>query len=45
VDAFAVTSGLGYRVLRHRARPLTSAERSRWNEVWALVTSEVGLGA
>jgi glycosyltransferase involved in cell wall biosynthesis len=44
VDAFAVTSGLGYRVLRHRARPLTGAERSRWNEVWALVTSEVGLG-
>ena len=41
VDAFAVASGLGYRVLRHRARPLTDGERVRWGEVWAQVTREV----
>jgi glycosyltransferase involved in cell wall biosynthesis len=41
VDVFAVTSGLGYRVLRHRARPLSEDERARWEEVWTSVTAEV----
>ena len=37
VDGFAVASGLGYRVLRHRARPLSDAEKARWREVWTQV--------
>jgi len=35
VDCVAVTSGLGYRLLRHRARPVTDVERRRWHDVWA----------
>ena len=40
VDAFAVVSGLGYRVLRHRARPLSESEKARWREVWTLVMDD-----
>ena len=35
VDVFAVTTGLGYRVLGHRARPLRPADLQRWGEVWS----------
>jgi len=35
VDCVAVTSGLGYRLLRHRARPVTEEERREWERVWA----------
>lgn len=45
VDVFAVASGFGYRILRHRARPLSDCERSRWGEVWALVVKDVGFDA
>lgn len=34
VDALAVLSGLNYRVLRHRARPLSEEEQARWAQVW-----------
>lgn len=34
VEVFAVASGLNYRVLRHRARPLENSELRRWQEVW-----------
>jgi len=34
VDCVAVTSGLNYRLLRHRARPVTDAERQDWERVW-----------
>ena len=40
VDAFAVVSGLGYRVLRHRARPLSDGEKAGWNEVFARAMAE-----
>ena len=34
VDAFAVASGLGYRLLRHRALPVDAQELLRWEAVW-----------
>jgi glycosyltransferase involved in cell wall biosynthesis len=36
-DCLAVTSGLGHRLLRHRARPVTDAEKSSWKHVWNIV--------
>ena len=42
VDAFAVLSGLGYRILRHRARPLSDAEKARWRQVWTQVAGGDG---
>ena len=40
VDTFAVASGLGYRVLRHRARPLAADELAQWREVWRMLGEE-----
>lgn len=37
VDSFACYSGLKYRVLRHRALPIASAERDEWDKVWSLM--------
>jgi glycosyltransferase involved in cell wall biosynthesis len=34
VDVFAVLTGLDYRVLAHRARPLHADDLQRWTEVW-----------
>lgn len=34
VDLAAITSGLRYRVLRHRALPLSAEEQQRWDEAW-----------
>jgi len=34
VDCVAITSGIDYRLLRHRARPVTVEEEGRWHEVW-----------
>ncbi len=34
VDCVAVTSGLNYRLLRHRARPVTADEERRWQDIW-----------
>ncbi|MDQ6740620.1 MAG: glycosyltransferase [Actinomycetota bacterium] len=33
VDLVAVSSGLNYRLLRHRARPITASEASEWEQV------------
>jgi glycosyltransferase involved in cell wall biosynthesis len=35
VDVFAVLTGLNYRVLAHRARPLQPEQLQRWAEVWS----------
>jgi glycosyltransferase involved in cell wall biosynthesis len=40
VDCIAVTSGLNYRLLRHRAQPITDEERKQWEHVWRLVNSD-----
>lgn len=34
VDVCAITSGLGYRLLRHRALPVTAAEIEEWDHIW-----------
>lgn len=34
VDIFAIQSGLGHRLLRHRAQPLTKSEKQQWHKVW-----------
>ncbi len=38
VDIVAITSGLNYRLLRHRARPITESERREWERVWSELT-------
>ncbi len=40
VDILAVTTGLNYRVLRHRALPLEEATARRWQQVWQEVQAE-----
>jgi len=42
VDIIAVLTGLRYRLLRHRARPITSEEASSWRKVWAAVADLKG---
>jgi len=37
VDVFAVSTGLNYRILRHRAAPIDTSVSSRWTEVWSSV--------
>ena len=37
LDCIAVNLGLNYRLLRHRAQPITESERSEWEGVWRLV--------
>ena len=34
----AAETGLGYHLLRHRARPITSLEAAEWNQVWQTVS-------
>jgi len=34
VDIFAITTGLNYRILRHRAIPVEEGEISQWQDVW-----------
>ena len=34
VDVIAISSGLKYHLLRHRAWPTTQAERLQWEDVW-----------
>ncbi|MBM84298.1 MAG: glycosyl transferase [Planctomycetaceae bacterium] len=38
VDAFAVLTGLRYRLLKHRAMPVPETEQQRWREIWQRVT-------
>jgi glycosyltransferase involved in cell wall biosynthesis len=40
VDVFAVTTGLNYRVLRHRAIPVEESVKRRWAQVWGKVQEE-----
>lgn len=35
-DVMAITSGLDYRILRHRATPAPEEVVAKWNSVWAL---------
>ncbi len=37
VTSIATGTGLGYRLLRHRAAPVSEAERGRWTAVWRSV--------
>ena len=37
LDCVAVGSGLNYRLLRHRAQPITDTERCEWEHVWQLM--------
>lgn len=36
-DCLAVGTGLNYRILRHRARPVNQTEKDRWAKVWSEV--------
>jgi glycosyltransferase involved in cell wall biosynthesis len=38
-DTLALTTGLGYRLLRNRARPISQEEESAWNRVWKQMSS------
>lgn len=40
VDSIAIGSGLNYRMLDHRAQPITSAERDDWEYIWRLVMAQ-----
>jgi glycosyltransferase involved in cell wall biosynthesis len=40
VDVIAVSTGLDYRVLAHRARPLRADDLRRWTEVWSELQHE-----
>jgi glycosyltransferase involved in cell wall biosynthesis len=35
VEMFAITTGLNYKILQHRAMPVDKRELDRWKEVWA----------
>jgi glycosyltransferase involved in cell wall biosynthesis len=41
VDVVAVLTGLDYRVLAHRARPLRADDLRRWTEVWSELHQEM----
>ena len=45
VDALAIGTGLGYRLLRHRARPATEPEQDAWRAVWSGLQSAGPIGA
>lgn len=34
IEIFSITTGLNYRILRHRALPIKRAEIVRWEQVW-----------
>ena len=41
LDGIALSSGLGYRLLKHRARPASEREVNRWIEVWRQTANSV----
>jgi glycosyltransferase involved in cell wall biosynthesis len=41
LEAVALSTGLGYRLLKHRARPASERELTRWIEVWRQTLSSV----
>jgi glycosyltransferase involved in cell wall biosynthesis len=42
VDCIAIGTGSKYRVLRHRAMPLTSDEREEWHRVFSAIVEDAG---
>jgi len=40
-DCMAVGTGLNYRILRHRALPITEEEREEWVRIWTSVNREM----
>ena len=40
LEVVAITSGLDYHLLRHRARPATESEVAEWNRVWSRVNGD-----
>jgi len=40
LDYIAVKSGLNYSLLRHRARPITIAERRKWEWLWQILNEK-----
>lgn len=41
IDIIAVVTGLNYRILRHRARPVSEHEQLQWTEVWTSANASV----
>jgi hypothetical protein len=41
-DTVAITTGLNYLVLAHRARSLNRAAHLRWNDVWSQLQHDPG---
>lgn len=37
LDCLAVSTGLNYRILRHRARAINEVERTEWMQVWSML--------
>ncbi len=44
VDILAITTGLNYRLLGHRARPISADERARWDSLWRELGLRDGVG-
>jgi glycosyltransferase involved in cell wall biosynthesis len=42
VEALALSTGLGYKLLRHRALPPTPAEAEEWKRIWTAITRREG---
>lgn len=40
LDVLAISTGLDYRILRHRARPVAAEIVKRWSEVWTQVQEQ-----
>lgn len=40
VDTFAITTGLNYKILRHRINPVSQVEIDRWREVWSALEEQ-----
>jgi glycosyltransferase involved in cell wall biosynthesis len=40
VDALAILTGLHYRLLRHRALPVSSEDHEQWRQLWLRLNSE-----
>ncbi len=43
LDCIAITTGLDYALLRHRARAIDEAERQEWSRVWRQVSAGIGM--
>ena len=34
IEAFAIVSGMNYKILKHRALPVSDADLKKWEAVW-----------